>query len=77
MDETNVDRPDTNDDLWSDVQREAHVDSDTDADGEREADEHVVEHDVAERLDAPFEVPVPDVIDQLREVDLGTDDDAG
>ena len=49
-------------------------DLDVDLDGEREVIEEDVEEGLPSRLDASFEDPVPDVIDQRREVLLETDD---
>lgn len=49
-------------------------DLDVDLDGEREVIEEDVEEGLPARLDASFEDPVPDVIDQRREVLLETDD---
>lgn len=49
-------------------------DLDVDLDGEREVIEEELEEGLPSRLDASFEEPVPDVIDQRREVLLEADD---
>ena len=48
--------------------------SDVDVDGERDVVEVEFEEGLPSRLDASFEEPVPDVIDQRRDVLLETDD---
>lgn len=48
--------------------------SDVDFDGERDVVEEEVEEGLPSRLDASFEEPVPDAIDQRRVVLLETDD---
>ncbi|NND73736.1 MAG: hypothetical protein HKN44_01915 [Ilumatobacter sp.] len=46
----------------------------TDPDAERVIDETDVDDTLPDELDASFEDPVPDVIDQRREVALDDDD---
>lgn len=48
--------------------------SDLDVDGERVVVEAEYEEGLPSRLDATFEEPVPDAIDQRREVVLESDD---
>lgn len=49
-------------------------DLDVDVDGERDVVEAEVEEGLPSQLDASFEEPVPDAIDQRREVLLENDD---
>jgi hypothetical protein len=46
---------------------------DVDVDGERDVVDDEFEDAMPSRLDASFEVPIPDAIDQRREVSLDTD----
>lgn len=55
------------------VSRRLRSDLDVDVDGERDATEGEIDEGLPSRLDASFEEPVPDAIDQRREVLLETD----
>lgn len=56
------------------VARIPRSDLDVDIDGERDVVEAELDEALPSQLDAAFDAPVPDVIDQRREVLLDADD---